>query len=167
MQLRHQLKKSWNYFLKTGLTKGKYSAKLVSSSKSFVSQQTEDLRIKGRGAGPLVVLKEPNEMCQYDKGRAEGPCTKVSWESILKNQQDRFWSELSGYPPEHRKLVILTGLSARGLREAREARSISEAFVTGKHLQSFMKARFSEFWYRPWRERGTGYDIQEERYLKS
>ena len=45
----------------------------------------------------------------------------------------------------HRKLVILTGLSARGLREAREARSISEAFVTGKHLQSFMKARFSEF----------------------
>ena len=65
------------FFLKTGLTKGKYSAKLVSSSKSFVSQQTEDLRIKGRGAGPLVVLKEPNEMCQYDKGRAEGPCTKV------------------------------------------------------------------------------------------
>ena len=45
----------------------------------------------------------------------------------------------------HRKLVILTGSSAEGLREAREVLSISEAFVTVKHLQSFMKARFSEY----------------------
>ena len=42
-----------------------------------------------------------------------------------------------------------------------------EEFVTDQQLQSFMKVRISEFWNRPWRERGTGYDIQEERYLKS
>ena len=46
---------------------------------------------------------------------------------------------------KHRMLVILTGLPAEGPRKPEKSESISEAFVTVRHLQSFMKARFSEY----------------------